>query len=147
MLHAPTLDPAHRRFIAVACLVIAVDSAAKSAVRESPVVRRLPDVVPVQNAGYLLEIGKGSAPALMSALFLVAMAAWAVRSLRRGVLRPLAAGLLLGGAASNVVERVLRGAVTDFIGTPWIVLDLADLAVLAGLAMAVSARLRGGDQR
>jgi signal peptidase II len=143
MLHASNLDPNHRRFIAVTCLVIAVDSAAKSAVRESSFVRGLPHVVPVQNAGYVLEVGKGSAPAVISALFLAAMAGWVVRSIRRGSLRPLAGGLLIGGAASNVLERIVRGAVTDFIATPWIVFDLADLAVLTGLAMVLTARLRG----
>jgi signal peptidase II len=142
MLHALSLDRTHRRLRTVVGLVIALDSAAKSAVRESSFVRGLPRVVPVQNTGYLLEIGKGNGPALISALFLAAMAAWAVRSIRRGVVSPLAAGLLIGGAASNVAERIVRGAVTDFMATPWIVLDLADLAVLTGLVMVVGARLR-----
>jgi len=57
-------------------------------------------------------------------------AAWAAVS---GRLRPWVPGLLIGGALSNLIDRVTGGAVRDFLATPWIVFNLADIAVVAGI--------------
>jgi lipoprotein signal peptidase len=58
-------------------------------------------------------------------------------SRRPGMLLGLAAGLQLGGAASNLADRLVTGAVTDFFVAGPIVLNLADLALVAGTAIAV----------
>ena len=51
--------------------------------------------------------------------------------------RPLAwlpTGLLLGGAAGNLIDRAREGAVTDFIDLPlWPAFNLADVAIVAGV--------------
>jgi signal peptidase II len=45
-------------------------------------------------------------------------------------------GLALGGAASNLADRVLRGAVVDFIAIgPWPTFNLADAAMVTGTAL------------
>jgi signal peptidase II len=44
-------------------------------------------------------------------------------------------GLVLGGALSNMVDRVRFGAVRDFISTGWAIVNVADLCVVAGVAM------------
>lgn len=45
-------------------------------------------------------------------------------------------GLALGGATSNVVDRVLRGAVVDFIALrAWLTFNLADAAMVTGMAL------------
>jgi signal peptidase II len=45
-------------------------------------------------------------------------------------------GLVLGGATSNLVDRVLRGAVVDFIALrAWPTFNLADAAMVAGTAL------------
>jgi signal peptidase II len=45
-------------------------------------------------------------------------------------------GLALGGAASNLADRILRGAVVDFIAVgPWPTFNLADAAMVAGAAL------------
>jgi hypothetical protein len=41
--------------------------------------------------------------------------------------------VLVGGALSNLVDRLLLGAVRDFLAVAHVVVNLADLAVLAGL--------------
>jgi signal peptidase II len=52
----------------------------------------------------------------------------------------LAAGLLVGGALSNLADRVRDGAVTDFIDLPlWPTFNLADLAIVAGVLLLVLA--------
>ncbi len=58
-------------------------------------------------------------------------------------------GLVLGGALSNMIDRVRFGAVRDFISTRWAIINVADLCVVAGvlilptlLAIRVTARAR-----
>jgi signal peptidase II len=50
--------------------------------------------------------------------------------------------LILGGAAGNVLDRVLRQSVTDFIdfhvgGYHWYTFNLADSAIVIGAALVV----------
>lgn len=68
----------------------------------------------------------------------VALAAWA-RGLARPVAR-VAAGLVVGGALANALDRVLYGAVADFLNVSWWGIDnpfafnLADVFIFAGAA-------------
>ena len=57
--------------------------------------------------------------------------------------KPLAAasyGLLIGGALGNALDRMLHGAVADFVlfhwGTwDWYIFNVADIAIVAGVAL------------
>jgi lipoprotein signal peptidase len=42
-------------------------------------------------------------------------------------------GLVLGGALSNMIDRVRFGGVRDFISTRWAIINVADLCVIAGV--------------
>ena len=66
---------------------------------------------------------------------------WLARASSR--LSALALGLILGGALGNALDRLLYGAVADFVllhvNTPWgpfhwYVFNLADVAIVAGVA-------------
>ena len=51
----------------------------------------------------------------------------------------LSLGLIIGGAAGNVIDRIRFGAVADFfsfhIGSfHWYIFNLADVAIVAGVA-------------
>ncbi len=52
---------------------------------------------------------------------------------RRGRVSVTAGSLLLGGALGNLVDRAATGAVHDFLAVGPVVLNLADVAVLAGV--------------
>jgi signal peptidase II len=75
--------------------------------------------------------------ASFAALAVCAMAVW----LARGVTARLVAaslGLIMGGAASNAVDRLSLGGVADFFslhafGFHWYVFNLADVAIVAGV--------------
>ena len=63
---------------------------------------------------------------------------WWVRHERLGTRAQVFAGLLVGGALGNVIDRLLYGAVADFlnvsccgIANPWS-FNIADIAVFAG---------------
>ena len=61
----------------------------------------------------------------------------------RTVLATVALGLIIGGAIGNAIDRIVYGAVVDFAlfhieiaGKPyyWYVFNLADTAIVAGVA-------------
>jgi signal peptidase II len=61
--------------------------------------------------------------------------------------RWLAAGLLAGGALGNLADRIRIDSVTDFIDPPaWPAFNLADIAIVAGVAILVLGLSAGRDQ-
>jgi signal peptidase II len=51
-------------------------------------------------------------------------------------LAPIGIGAFLGGATGNVVDRLRRGAVVDFVAIgPWPVFNLADAGLVAGTGL------------
>lgn len=55
-----------------------------------------------------------------------------------GRLTAIAFGLIIGGAASNLIDRLIHGAVADFFllhawGYEWYVFNIADAAIVAGV--------------
>ncbi len=61
------------------------------------------------------------------------IAAYGIRLLGRGLLPAWIPGLVVGGALSNASDRLLLGSVRDFLTIGHLAVNLADLAVLAGL--------------
>ncbi len=56
-----------------------------------------------------------------------------------------ALALVLGGAAGNLIDRALRGSVTDFIDpTHYPAFNLADSAIVVGVGALVVLSLFGG---
>jgi signal peptidase II len=50
----------------------------------------------------------------------------------------LGLGLTVGGAVGNIVDRIFRGAVVDFIDIgPWPVFNLADVSIVLGVSLLV----------
>jgi len=98
------------------------------------------------NPAYALGVGGGPAPLLIvgtvavMVAFLALVAGPAVAS---GV-SPLAPALIVGGMFGNALDRIRFGTARDFIVTPWAIVNVADLAVAAGIvafAVAVAWRL------
>jgi lipoprotein signal peptidase len=89
------------------------------------------------------------ASALLAAVALAVVAALAVW-LRRAenVVVAAALGGVAGGAVGNVVDRLRYGAVADFIdahafGWSWYIFNVADAAIVCGVAALVLDGLRG----
>ena len=108
------------------------------------------EVVPEQRAWFsfrLLENRRGALVAMSrrqatalwlgAGALLVAALSWA------GSLPPLSEaglGLALGGATGNLIERLGRGSVTDFLYLRnWPVFNVADAAMVCGLLLAAGA--------
>ncbi len=72
-----------------------------------------------------------------------ALVVWAWRNGRSFL--ALAIGLVLGGAVGNLIDRVIHGAVVDFIDLqglhfPWI-FNVADSAITVGIALLIAESL------
>jgi signal peptidase II len=87
------------------------------------------------NPGYALGLISGSVPVLVVGTLAVlgVFAAVVVPLAHRVGLPAWIPGLVLGGALSNVVDRVRFGAVRDFVVTRFGIFNLADLCVVAGV--------------
>jgi signal peptidase II len=133
------------RAAALAAGVIAADQVTKALVRgslaqgdEDPIFPAV-TLVNTRNRGVAFGFlaDGGLLVALVTAAALIALLVFFV--LHRN--RPLAwlpTGLLLGGAAGNLIDRVREDAVTDFIKLPaWPAFNLADVAITFGVLALV----------
>ena len=105
------------------------------------------ELVSVRNRGIafgLLADG-GAAIPVLTGVAVLAMLAWFARhAAAPGAWLPI--GLLVGGALGNLADRVRAGSVTDFIDLPlWPAFNLADIAIVAGLAVLLVAPLLGRE--
>jgi signal peptidase II len=93
--------------------------------------------------GWLQNMGSTGQTLLMAgkAVAIVLLAIWMVRSQTR--LAVIGLGLIIGGAIGNAIDRIAYGAVVDFAlfhiavagkTYSWYVFNLADAAIVAGVA-------------
>jgi signal peptidase II len=129
------------RAVAVAIAVLAADQALKAVVRGSigrgERVDVLPglDLVNTRHSGVAFGFfsGGGTLVAVVAAAALVALLVFFATHLTRPLVW-LPTGLLIGGAAGNLVDRAREGAVTDFVDLPlWPAFNLADAAITIGV--------------
>jgi signal peptidase II len=125
----------------VAAAVIALDQITKAIVRSEIARGEKIDVLPgidlvnTRNRGVafgLLSDG-GALLAIVAGLALAALLVYFVRHMDRRLVW-LPTGLLIGGAAGNLLDRVHEGSVTDFVDLPaWPVFNVADMAITVGV--------------
>ena len=96
------------------------------------------------NSGMAFSRGEGLGPII--AVVATAVIVWLLVSLRTesSRLSTVGMGLVIGGAAGNLVDRLFRGeawlsgAVVDFIDFQWFpIFNIADMAINVGAAMLI----------
>lgn len=102
------------------------------------------NLVPVRNTGISFglfgantEMARWALVAL-AVLIMIALLVWLFRA--GSMYITVALVLVIGGAASNVIDRALAGAVVDFLdfhvyGVHWPAFNLADTVIVLGTAM------------
>ena len=139
------------KWLALSALVIALDQTSKAwltstfKLHESLVVTPFFDLVWVYNVGAAFSFLASASG--WQRWFFVALAlcisAWIVAMLRQHAqerLLPASLALILGGALGNVIDRVTRGAVVDFLdfhyaGHHFPAFNVADSAISVGVAL------------
>jgi len=150
-LRANLWGPMSRLGALVALAVFVIDRVHKWAmlgpvgISQSESVRVTPffDLVLVWNRGVSYGLFQQDSDAGRAALVAINMVAavvlwiWLARTQTR--LAAVSLGLVIGGAVGNAVDRLSYGAVADFFhfhafGWSWYVFNLADVAIVAGVA-------------
>jgi signal peptidase II len=92
----------------------------------------------VSSAGTAIQVQRSVLMVVWALAAAAAILSLELGLLSRGGLAPAGLGLALGGAGSNLVDRILRGGVVDFVDLRvWPVFNPADVAILAGLALVL----------
>jgi signal peptidase II len=129
----------------VAVAVVAADQASKAIVRSAigpfERVQVIPGVhlIDTRNSGVAFSVfsGGGALVVIVAVVALAALLAFFLTHLHRRLVW-LPTGLLLGGAAGNLVDRARLGGVTDWIKLPhWPAFNLADACITVGVLVLV----------
>jgi signal peptidase II len=92
-------------------------------------------LINTRNTGVAFSMFSGGGPLVVIIAFvaLAALIAFFVTNIHRRLVW-LPTGLLLGGAAGNLIDRIRLDAVTDFIKIPhWPAFNVADICVTLGV--------------
>lgn len=143
-------------YAAIALVIFAGDQATKVMVRDSvpehsviPVIPNFLNLTHIQNAGVAFGLFS-DAPApwktalliVVSVILLITVAAIVVRSRHLRWEAGVGLALILGGAVSNLVDRIRTGRVVDFVDVyfrshHWPTFNLADSAIVVGAIFLV----------
>lgn len=144
-----------RLMVLIAVGVVVLDQATKAIIRATIPVGDTVDVLPgvhlvdTVNTGIAFSLFPGN-QGVVAAVTLVAIGVIAVLLVGfagRHTLVPIGGGLLLGGSVGNLIDRVWRDGVTDFIAIgSWPPFNVADIGVTIGAILLVIALVfSGGD--
>ncbi len=160
------MNPAIRQGIVAAIAALILDQASKlwllfvfdigrrGAVKVTPFF----DLVLAWNTGISYGWFQNDSPAGAAILLafkvvaVIALAIWMARSHTR--LATIGLGLIIGGAIGNAIDRLAYGAVVDFAlfhvqfggkTFNWYVFNLADVAIVVGVAALLYDSFRGSD--
>ncbi len=133
------------RALALAGAVVAADQATKAAIvanltrGHTAAVLPFLDLANLRNRGVAFGLF-GTANSMLIAVTILILVG-VLGYLSQGGMGPrfwVSGGLLLGGAISNLADRVRIGSVIDWIDLPaWPTFNLADVAIVAGVACLV----------
>jgi signal peptidase II len=144
--------------LALALAVFVVDQAIKSVVEGSMRVGESIILLPgflsltyIKNDGGAFGILGGSQMVLLvGSTVAVVVVLWMLLSGRPSKPTMLGCGLILGGAAGNLLDRLSSGEVTDYVHFSfWYIFNAADTAIVVGVGLLLLSALRpeGAGQR
>ena len=136
MTPRPTAVSIAQRTAPIALAVLIVDAASKAGalvIASSNYGQGI--ILPVQNPDFSLGVASTAFPITLalSTLGILVFGGYTAWAAARGVLPAWIPGLLIGGGIGNLADRLLFGAVHDWLDLGKVVVNLADLAVLVGL--------------
>ena len=138
--------------LVVALAAVAADQVTKAIVRSELALGEAVDVTSffaihhVRNTGIAFGLFPGAASpvTILTAIAVVWMLVYFARSGARHPALPVAFGFLVGGAMSNLVDRLRQGYVTDFLDPDyWPAFNLGDVFITVGVIMLIAVFLAG----
>lgn len=144
------------RALATAALVFVVDQGVKAVVENSmrvgesiPLVPGLLNLTHIKNDGGAFGILGGSQLLLLAGgSVAVGVVLWMLLSGPTSGATTYGCGLILGGAAGNLLDRLTAGEVTDYIHFSfWYIFNAADTAITVGVGLLLLSALRPEEVR
>ena len=141
--------------LAVALVVFVADQGTKSLVEGSMRIGQSIVLVPgflnltyIKNAGGAFGILGGSRALLLAgSAVAVLVVLWMLLSGKPSRLATLGCGLILGGAAGNLLDRLGSGEVTDYVHFSfWYIFNAADAAIVIGVGLLLLSTLRSPEK-
>jgi signal peptidase II len=154
--------PRRIRWLGLTLAVVFLDRATKAWIESRPpsyfphvVTPNIFNIIYSRNPGIAFSFFADSSSAftriflIVSSILIIGVIAWLlVASRSSSALNAAGLALLLGGAAGNITDRIIHGAVTDFlevwlrflpwhIFNPWPTFNVADAAVTIGAVLIV----------
>ena len=122
----------------------AVVQGAMSPGESIPVIPGFLSITYIRNAGGAFGLLGGSQVLLLiGSAVAVGVVLWMIIAGQRSRLATLACGLILGGAAGNLLDRLTTGEVTDYVHFSfWYVFNAADAAITIGVATLLLSTFR-----
>lgn len=137
--------------LVLALAVFVLDQGLKAIVQDAmspgesiPVIPGFLSITYIRNAGGAFGILGGSQVLLLiGSAVAVGVVLWMLIAGQRSRLATLACGLILGGAAGNLLDRLTTGEVTDYVHFSfWYVFNAADAAITIGVATLLLSTFR-----
>jgi len=154
--------PSRLRWLSLTLLVVLLDRASKAWVESRPlgffphvVIPNYFTIVYSKNPGIAFSVFSNSNSMatrillVVSSLLIIALIAWLLVAARDASrINAMGLAVLLGGAAGNLTDRIVHGAVTDFLEVwlrflplqlfnPWPTFNVADAAVTLGAVLLI----------
>lgn len=136
-------------FIAVSAIVVGLDQATKAFVRANieegewwPVLGTALRLSHIENPGAAFGIlqGAGTFLLVVTVVGVVALSAYLLLLSETSWWYPFGLALVLGGALGNLIDRVSKGTVTDFIDPAYYpAFNIADSAIFLGVSTLIVA--------
>ena len=138
------------RPIAIAAGVVILDATTKilaGAIASRGLARAF--VVPTHNPNFYLGVASAPLPIMLAlaSVGILWFGGHIARQAIRGNVPSWVASLVIGGAVANLLDRLLFGAVHDWLYLPKTTVNLADIAVLLGLFLYGYLSARRGQGR
>jgi signal peptidase II len=160
---APPLVKKRRLEFVLATLIVAIDQATKAMVRASVPVHDSVTIIPgyldithALNSGAAFGILNGAdfpfktvIIALIAAAALIGVGMYAASLSHHQLVARIGLALIIGGAAGNLIDRVMAGSVVDFVDVYWRThhfwaFNVADSAISVGVTMLILDMLTTG---
>jgi lipoprotein signal peptidase len=92
-------------------------------------------LLPVQNPDFSLGLASAPFPIMLAlaSLGILGFGGYTAWQAHRRKVLPWVPGLLIGGAMANLLDRLVFGAVHDWLYLPKVTVNLADIAVFLGI--------------
>ena len=142
--------------LALALSIFLIDQVSKrliqGSLRPGERITAVPDVLRISytrnDGGAFGILGGQSGLLLIGSAIAVAVVLWMLLQGPPSLATALGCGLILGGAAGNLLDRLISGAVVDFLDLEfwplreWPVFNAADIAIVLGVAILFLSALR-----